>query len=133
MSNNQRFERISGLGAVLLGLLALAYVLFGPLYHGTSSSGQNNTANLLQVGIQPMSLVAFGLFLLALIGVVVSAVLHSSAEENKWRILLGGSVVVILAFTLLTLPSIGLFILPSALLALVTFVLSLLSKKPAVG
>jgi hypothetical protein len=133
MSNNQRFERISGSGTALLGLLALAYVLFGPLYQGTSSSGQSETASLLQLGIHPISLVAFGIFLLALIGVVVSAVLHSSTEENKWRIMLGGSVIVILAFTLLTLPGIGLFILPSAFLALVTFVLSLPIKKTAVS
>lgn len=125
MSNNWRLERISGFAAVLFSLLALAYVLFAPSYQGASSSGQNSTANMLQVGIQPVTLIAFGILLFALIGVAVSTALHSHTTENKWRIALGVSAIVVIAITILTLPSIGLFLLPSALLALITFVLSL--------
>jgi hypothetical protein len=131
MNNNQRLERISGIAAALFGLLALAYVLFGPVYQWTSSSGQNGTANMLQVGIQPTALVAFGILLLALIGVAVSTVLHSHTAENKWRIVLGAATIIIIIFTILTLPSIGLFILPSALLSLVTFVLSFPLRRAA--
>ena len=133
MSNNQHFERLCGVGTTLLGFLALAYAIFGPIYQGVSSSGQSGTANMFQMGIQPVTLVAFGIFLLALLGVAVGAVLHSRGEENKWRIVLGGSTLVISVFTILTLPSIGLFMLPCILLALVATVLSSPAAKVALG
>ena len=132
MNNNQQLERISGLAAALFGLFTLAYVLFAPSYQGISSTGQSETASMLQVGIQPTAFVALGILLLALIGIAVSAVLHSRTAENKWRIVLGISTIVVIIITILTLPSIGLFLLPSVLLALVTFILSFpLHRKAA--
>ena len=133
MNKSRQFESISGLLATLLGLLVLAYMLFGPVYQGISSSGQSGTASLLQVGIQPVTALILGLLALALIGVTVSVLRHRRTEGNRWRIVLGVSAVVIIAFTLLALPSIGLFMLPSALLALLAFVLSLTANRPAAG
>src|ERR1700730_7351315 len=85
MRNLQRFEAACGLVAALVGCLVLAFTLFGPVYsfHSCSGNGstmrscQTGTANLLQVGIQPITLVALCLLLLGLIGVAVSAVMHS--------------------------------------------------------
>ncbi|HEU5376213.1 MAG TPA: hypothetical protein VFV38_12280 [Ktedonobacteraceae bacterium] len=133
MNNSRRFESISGSLAALFGLVVLAYVLFGPMYQGINSSGQSGTTSLLQVGIQPVTMIAFSLLLLALVGVAISAILHSRTEGNGWRVLLGISVVVIIAFTLLTLPSIGLFIVPSTLLALLAFVLSFIARRAVAG
>lgn len=129
MRNNRRFETISGLGAALLGIIALTYALFGPLYQGTTSSGQSGTANMFQVGIQPITFIVFSIVFLALLGVIISTTIHSRTARKTWRFVLGGSAIVISAFTVLTLPSIGLFMLPSTILTLVAFLLSSFSKR----
>jgi hypothetical protein len=77
MSNLQRLEAACGLVAALLGFPGLAFALFGPVYRFESSSGQSGTANLLQAGIQPGALIALCILSLGLIGVAVSAVVHS--------------------------------------------------------
>src|SRR6202140_4317697 len=107
MRNLRRFEAACGLGAALVGCLVLAFTLFGPLYsfHSCSGNGtdvsscQSGTANLLQVGIQPITLVALCILLLGLIGVAVSAVVHSRTGGSGWRIVLWVSTVVIVILT----------------------------------
>lgn len=133
MNSNRRFESISGLGAALLGILALIYILFGSLYQGTSSSGQGRTANMLQVGIQPITIVALSIILLALLGVAISSIIHGRTGGKKWQVILGVSVLIIAIITLLTLPSVGLFLLPSLILGIVTFVLSFITGGAAIA
>jgi len=86
MNMYRRFESISGLAAAVLGILALAYALFGQIYRGIGSSGQSGTASLLQVGIQPITIAVLAVLLLALIGLVVSSALHSSTGETGWQV-----------------------------------------------
>jgi hypothetical protein len=129
MGNLQRWEAACGLVAALFGLLGLAYALFGPVYRFESSSGQSGTANLVQVGIPPSALIALGILVLGLIGVAVSAVVHSRTGGSGWRIVLWLSTAVIVILTFLTLPSIGAFLLPSTLFALLASALSLGARR----
>ena len=142
MRNLRRFEAACGLVAALVGCLVLAFTLFGPSYSYQSCSGndasnisscQTGTANLLQVGIQPITLVALGILLLGLIGVAVSAVVHSRTGAGGWRIVLWASTAVIVMLTCLTVWSIGLFLLPSTLFALLASALSLGARRAALG
>jgi TctA family transporter len=133
MRNLQRFEAACGLVAALLGFLGVAYALFGPTYSFQNSSGQTGTANLLQVGIPPGAIVALCILSLGLIGVATGAVLHSRTRENWWRIVLLISTVVMVAFLVLTLLSIGLLLLPATLFALVASALSLGVRRAALG
>src|ERR1700724_4927371 len=103
MRNLRRCEAAWGLVAALVGCLVLSFTLFGPVYsfHSCSGNGtdisscQTGTANLLQVGIQPLTLVALCLLLLGLIGVAVSAVVHSRTGASGGRIVLWASTAVI--------------------------------------
>ncbi len=129
MGNLQRWEAACGLVAALFGLLGLAYALFGPVYRFESSSGQSGTANLLQVGIPPSALLVLCILVLGLIGVAVSAVVHSRTGGSGWRIMLWLSTAVIVILTFLTLPSIGVFLLPSTLFALLASARSLGARR----
>ena len=133
MGNLQRSEAACGLVAALFGFLGLAYALFGPVYRFESSSGQSGTANLLQVGIQPSALIVLCILLLGLIGVAVSAVVHSRTGGSGWRIVLWVSTAVIVILTFLTLPSIGVFLLPGTLFALLASAFSLGARRAALG
>ena len=141
MRTLRRFEAACGLVAALVGCLVLAFTLFGPTYSFQSCSGngstisscQTGTANLLQVGIQPITLVALCILLLGLIGVAVSAVVHSRTGGSGWRIVLWVATAVIVILTLLTGLSIGLFLLPSTLFALLASALSLGARRAALG
>jgi hypothetical protein len=93
-------EAACGLVAALVGCLVLAFTLFGPTYSFQSCSGYGNdsgnfsscqtgTANLLQVGIPPSAIVALCILLLGLIGVAVSAVVHSRTGDSGWDRALG--------------------------------------------
>ena len=103
MRNLRRFEAACGLVAALVGCLVIAFTLFGPTYsfHSCSGNGstisscQTGTANLFQVGIQPITIVALGILLLVLIAVAVSAVVHSRTGAGGWRIVLWVSTAVI--------------------------------------
>lgn len=133
MSNLRRFEAVCGLLAALLGFLGLAYALFGPTYRFESSSGQSGTANMLQVGIPPGTLIALGILLLGLIGAAIGAVVHSRTGGNGWRIVLWVSTAVMVVLTLLTLPSIGVLLLPGTLFALCASALSLGTRRVSPG
>ncbi len=133
MSNLQRLEAACGLLAALFGFLGLAYALFGSVYRFESSSGQSGTANLLQVGIQPSALLVLCILVLGLIGVAVSVVVHSRTGGSGWRIVLWLSTAVIVILTFLALPSIGVFLLPGTLFALLAAAFSLGARRAALG
>jgi hypothetical protein len=105
MSTHRRFEAACGVVAALFGLLGVAYVLFGPTYSFASSSGggaaQTGTANVWQVGIEPITWDFLSLFVLGLIGVLSGAVLHSRIGAQRWRAVLWGSTMAMVAVTIL--------------------------------
>jgi len=133
MGNRQRLEVAAGLVAALVGCPGLAYALFGPLYRFESSSGQSGTANMLQVGTPPSALLTLCILVLGFIGVAASAVAHSRTGSSEWRIMLWISTTVVIILTFLALPSIGVFLLPSTLFALLASALSLRARRAAPG
>ncbi len=108
-------EAACGLVAALAGCLVLAFILFGLVYQS--------------VAIGPSALIALGILLLGLIGVAVSAVVHSRTGGSGWRIVLWVTTAVVVILTFLTLFSIGLFLLPSTLFALLASALSLGGRR----
>ena len=140
----RKLEAACGVGAALVGCLVLAFTLFGPTYSFQSCSGYSNdssnmnscqtgTANLLQVGIQPITIVALSILSLGLIGIAVSAVVHSRTGGSGWRIVLWVSTAAIVILTFLTGFSIGLFLLPGTLFALLASALALGARRAALG
>ena len=126
-------EAVCGLGGGLIGCLALAYAVFGPIYRFESSSGASGTANMVQVGIASSALLALSILVLALIGVATSAVVHSRTGGSGWRIMLWIATMFLLIMTFLTGFSIGLFLLPGTLLALLASAFSLGARRAALG
>ena len=126
-------EAACGLGAGLIGCLGLAYAVFGPVYRFESSSGESGTQNIVQVGIPSGALVALGILVLGLIAVVVSAIVHSRTGGSGWRIVLWVASMFLVIMTFLTGFSIGLFLLPSTLLALLASAFSLGARRAALG
>ncbi|GCE17636.1 hypothetical protein [Dictyobacter kobayashii] len=137
MTTRQRIETWSGLLSLTFGILGLAYAIFGPLYQYTSSttdpSGKSGTAsgtaNLLQMGIQPITLVIFCILLLALIGVAIAAQLHGRTGNNGWRTILWLSTAIITIFILISILSVGIFFLPAFLFAAIASIITLLSRN----
>lgn len=137
LSGPHRAEMLSGLAAGLIGLLALGIVLFAPL--GTyASGGETCTADgrctplpevrghmsLFQEGIEPMAWFFLAVLAASLVVVAVSAALHSSSGNILWRVPLWAATMLILLFMLVAV-SIGLFLVPAGLLALLAACLSL--------
>jgi len=129
MGNLQRFEAPCGLLAALFGLPGLAYALFGPTYSFANSSGQSGTANLVQVGIQPVTLIILGIVVLGLICVAAGAVVHSRTGGSGWQVALWVSTTVLVILTFLSLLSIGVLLLPGTLFALLASALSLSARR----
>jgi hypothetical protein len=128
MGNLQRFEAACGLLAALFGLLGLAYALFGPTYNFANSFG-HGTTSLVQVGIQPVTLIILGILVLGLICVAAGAVAHSRTGGSRWRVMLWVSTAVLVALTFLSLLSIGVLLLPGTLFALLASALSLGARR----
>jgi hypothetical protein len=141
MSGSQRAEVLSGLAACLVGLLALGVVLFAPLASYASSTTTpdgstwtfvRRTESLVQSGIQSETWFYLAILVVCLMMVAVSAALHSRSGKGFWRVPLWVATMLILAFVILASPSIGLFLAPAGLLALVAACLSL-GTGPAVA
>ncbi len=129
MGNLQRFEAACGLLAALFGLSGLAYALFGPTYSFANSSGQSGTASLVQVGIQPVTLIILGILVLGFIGVAAGAVVHSRTGGSGWRVVLWVSTAFLVILTFLSLLSIGVLLLPGTLFALLASALSFGARR----
>lgn len=134
LSRLQRVELITGLVASVLGVLALGFLLFGPTISYATSSvttcnstgvctttapGTQGTTSLVQSGISSTALFFLSLLLLCLLGIGISAWLHSTQRQVAWLVLLWVASVLTLAITILGILSIGIFIAPAALLALI--------------
>jgi hypothetical protein len=128
----QWLEVIGGVAAGLLGLAASAYLLTVPNQgmSGSSCDAQGVCQAIFTGSPSPLVADPVGtLFLaippLALFGLLaLSAVRHSRTREPVWRAWMWGISLALVAFSLLGALSIGLFFLPSALLALLAAVSS---------
>lgn len=133
----------AGLASGILGLLIVAFVLFGPVYQaGTAgcfgtqagnlcSATQTGTATFAQVnhGYPPLALLYFGVLTVVLLSLIVSTVLHWRSGSSRWRRGLQVStgllvIVALLGFDLWVLVA------PSLLLALVAAIAASRYESP---
>ena len=135
----RHWELFSGLAAAVLGLLSLAYVVFGPTYRYTSMTAtvdgpvhtESGRASLAQPGLEPVTAIFLVVILAAVVGVAVGASLHSRWGGQVGLKLLWLSAVVLLGGAFLRVFSVGLYLLPVALLALLAATAGLMRATPA--
>ncbi len=119
-----------GLASGIVGLVIIAFTLFGPSYQGevcSSTVGADGatctptTATLAQVnnGIPPLALLYFSALAVLLLVLMVSMLLHWRLGSNLWRRCLW---IVSSLFVLVALAGLDLFVLmvPSVVLAFVS-------------
>ena len=129
MQTIRRVEAILGICAGALGILALAYLLFGPTYSFSSSNGQSGTASLLQVGISPLTAGVFFILVCSFLVAATSACLHSRTGAWGWRVVLWLTLIPPGVLTILGLASVGLLIFPATVGVFSTALLSLGVKR----
>lgn len=132
----------SGLAAGVLGLLIVAFVLFGPIYQTATgscsgsqagslcSATQTGTATLAQVnnGYPPLALLYFGVLAVVLLGLIVSTILHWRSGSAIWRRCLWSATGLLVIVALLGLD-LWIFAAPSLLLALVAAIAASRSEE----
>lgn len=141
MRTSRRLELISGLASGIIGLLIVGYMLFGPFYHtetgrcttssaGTTCASTSGSASLLQVGIDPITILYLSILSLALLGVAVTTLLHSRLGTGVWQWCVWITTI-LLVITAIAGFSLAIFMLPSVLLALVAAVASTRNARGA--
>lgn len=147
MRTLRRIEGLSGALAGILGFAALLVVIFAPLgmYGSTSTttitpgSGPSTgggvttgrSVSLAETGISATTAYFLAFMALAILGIGVGAVLHSRTRSNAWRALLWLATAVLLVGVVVAILSVGPFLLPSLLLALVASLLAGLNRPTA--
>lgn len=130
MSQRRRrglIEVATALGAMALGVAAVLFVLFGPLYTLESSAVTSDglvtntfgSESLLQAGLDPITAVVLGVALLASLGIGLGAILHAHTGAAVGRGLVAISTVTLVVVAILGALSIGIFLLPSVALGFV--------------
>lgn len=148
----QRLELASGIVAGLIGIVGWSYAVFGPTYHGCSSSSAVTTlapsgapaapgptasaaancytTNAVQVGLSPLTVAFLAVVLVCFVGVTAGACLHVWRKWRKGIWLLLGCAFALTVLSFLSALSVGVFFLPATLLAWLTFGLGLRNHEP---
>ena len=139
---SRRLELGAGLAAGVLGLLIVAFVLFGPFYQtatascagsqtGSLCSNQTGTATFAQVnhGYPPLALLYFGVLSVVLLCLIVSTVLYWRSGSSLWRRCLWSATGLLVIVALLGLD-LWVLAAPSLLLALVAAIAASRYESP---
>lgn len=130
MPVRQRVETIIG---ILVGILGIVGLLVGTsLRHectAVAETGQDTCSTVFAPGALAAnsgtgSLAVLTILTLVVLGVVAGAVMHSVSGNSAWRALLWSLTILLLAGTILTLASIGLYLVPALVLALIVSALA---------
>jgi hypothetical protein len=127
----RKLEWPSGLLAGILGVAGLAYALFGPTYHytrsATSATGadpaappvvlESGTQSLVQIGVEPRTVVFFVVMTLLFTGIAAGAYMHGRLGMKHGLILRWVCAPLLTLGVVLTGFSIGPLLLPGTLLA----------------
>ncbi len=132
----RRIELVSGFAASVFGILGWAYAVFGPTHHymgsAISSGGSTNTAtgatSLAQNGLEPIGIVFFAFMALVAVSIAPGAYLHSRRGIKAGLMLLWTLTLLLWVSVILGAASIGVLLLPAALLAVVTVVAGSLAQ-----
>jgi hypothetical protein len=111
----RQVELLCGLAAGVVGVVGWAYALFGPTY--TNDVGGH--ASVAQISLNPTSITFFVVMLLCIAGVTAGAYLHWRTGSPGGLALLWTAAVLLTVGTALGAASVGVFLLPAALLALI--------------
>ncbi|WP_069804522.1 hypothetical protein [Thermogemmatispora onikobensis] len=146
MRTLQRIEGLSGAFASLLGLAGLLVVIFAPLGTygrtstivvtpgsgpGTAGPTTTRSVSLVATGISATAAYFLAFIALVILGIGISAIVHSQTHSNAWRAILWLTTALLLAGVVVAILSVGPFLLPSLLLALVASVLAGLNRPTA--
>lgn len=120
-------ELVCGLAGAAVALFQLYHIVFDPSYSFASSTGQHGQASIMQLiqhgeglsEVQSLGCVSI-IFLIALL----SAIAHSVTGNTIVRRVLWVAAVLLVVYSLLGFLTIGLRLLPAALLMLVAALLS---------
>ena len=120
-------ELVMSIASGVVGILGWLYALFGPVY--ASSTGAH--ASVAQISLNPISVAFFAMMLLAVLGVAVGGYLHHQ-RGGAWPAVLWTSTLLLVVGTILSGFSVGAFLVPAALLALLAAVIGTSSSaRPA--
>ncbi|HEX6777030.1 MAG TPA: hypothetical protein VF099_02460, partial [Ktedonobacterales bacterium] len=137
----RQVEILGGVAASLLGLAASAYLLTAPnqsMSGNTSCNAQGVCQEIITGSPSPLLADPLGTLLtailpLAFFGLLAfSFVRHSQTGASIWRAWMWGMSLLLVAFSILGMLSIGLFFVPSALLALLAAICSSFGPTHAV-
>ncbi len=142
MSQHRRrslIEPVAALLAAVLGVIAVVFVLFGPLYSIAGSSASSDgtvthsfgTESLIGAGLDPVTAVVLAVALAGSVGIGLGGVLHARTGERFGRVIGAVSVLALLIVAILGALSIGIFLLPSVALGFVALAAGA-SPSPAV-
>ena len=115
-STVNRVELVTGTAASLTALIGWSYSLFAPVY--LSSDGSR--ASVAQISLNPGSATFFTVMLLAIVGLAASTYQRAWQQRHKNLAPVWCCAATLAAGTILSGFSVGLFFLPSAILALGT-------------
>lgn len=123
----RQIELLCGLLALPLGVATWFYLLLGPTYRyartSIDSAGRTTTvggsASMLEMGVRPETLLFLVAALLCVIAVGVGAYLHGRHGDKVGLALLWFGATLLLAAVTISLASTGLFLAPTALLAVI--------------
>lgn len=128
-------ERLSGLASGVVGLLTLAFLLFGPASHYmksvttctgvpnnvscTSTGLDHVTTGAIRIDLFPLSIFLMSVVVLLFVVLAVSAALHSRSGTTLWQACLWASTALLVILVLLTLHTLWLALAPALVLAVV--------------
>jgi hypothetical protein len=128
-------ERLSGLASGIVGLLTLAFLLFGPTSHYTksvttctsvpngvscTSTGLDHvTTGAIRIDLFPLSIFLLSVVALLFVVLAVSATLHSRSSNTLWQACLWAATGLLVILVLLTLHTLSLALAPALVLAVV--------------
>ncbi len=133
----RRIEFVSGLATSVAGLLGWAYAVFGPTYRymgsAVSSGGRTSivsgSISVAQKGLGPNGTIFFVAMLLIVASFAAIAYLHSQRGVGGALTLLWTLTSLLCILAVLGAASVGVLLLPAALLAIVTSVTGSLARR----
>jgi hypothetical protein len=113
---------LTGMGAVMAGTAALAYVLLGPFYHesGVATTGQrlpDRSYGLIEEGIEWPPALLLAVLSILLLGVAVGSILDFRSPSPRPALMLRWSALILAVLVGATLVAIGGLFVPAAVLA----------------
>ena len=118
-------ELTGGLTGAAVGLFQLRHIVFDPIFSTSSSAGQQRQVSLVESGDIPL-ITVFSLSLVAVVLLIAAAstIIHSRSGRVFWQRTLWIAAGLLVVYSMLAIGTIGLLILPAAILMLLAALFS---------